>query len=70
MKMVKGSVIMRKEKMLNLAGVLLFYLIIILGVIALNEGIFKSELQSNFSSKIKLLIFLFVSNYYMLYNLK
>ena len=28
---------MRKEKMLNLAGVLLFYLIIILGVIALNE---------------------------------
>lgn len=28
---------MKKEKMMNLAGILLLYIIIILGVIALNE---------------------------------
>lgn len=36
-KMGKGVIFMKKERLINLAGILCFYLVLILGVIALNE---------------------------------
>ena len=35
--MGKGVIFMKKERLINLAGILCFYLVLILGVIALNE---------------------------------